>query len=148
MIKGTVLSFLAILVSNPTYAGTVTMVDKLNKQNIYRSTITYIVDGDTFHTQRDKIRLWGMNTPEKNKPYYKAAQQALQNLIQDNNVTCHKRDIDPYKRIVAKCYVGDIDIGRSLVQQGYAADYRYFSRGYYAKEQKAAKKARIGIWSK
>ena len=59
---------------------------------------------------------------------------------------CQIIDRDRYERLVARCFVGDNEINRTLVEQGYAAAYLRFSRRYLD-DEKAASVAGRGIWS-
>jgi endonuclease YncB( thermonuclease family) len=48
----------------------------------------------------------------------------LQELIGRRSVTCDRRDIDQYGRIVGRCLVAVLDINEWLVMQGLALAYR------------------------
>lgn len=53
---------------------------------------------------------------------------------------------DRYGRIVARCSVQGVDVGRSLVEAGWATAYRKYSLQYVDAEARA-KAARRGIWA-
>ena len=113
--------------------------------------VEYVVDGDTFvasgaEAKNINIRIWGIDTPEKHEPFYKAARNYLDDLIKDQVLECNLIDIDRYERSVMRCYLGDDDIGAIMVSKGLAVDYERFSKGYYAREQIQAKKDRKGMW--
>lgn len=124
-------------------------------QQVSHAGHAYAIDGDTIDIQGRRFRLFGIDAPESaqtcakdGKDYScgKDAGAALSALIGQQPVTCEKRDIDPYKRIVAICYVGDIEINRWLVRNGYAVAYRHYS-DLYVEDEAAAKAARAGIWA-
>ncbi len=119
-----------------------------------------IVDGDTITVEgfETRIRLASIDAPESTQPCYDAAgkrylcgsraAEALAEIIGRNGrVRCVEADRDRYRRIVAQCFVGDIDIGRELVQRGWAVEYKKYSDGRYAESEAEAKKAKRGLWA-
>ncbi len=104
------------------------------------------VDGDTFVASGRRIRVWGINAPERNAPAYLAAKMLLEALVKDGHLTCKLVDIDRYQRSVMHCLVDGRDIGSMIVQMGMATDYRRYSGGYYQIEEEAAKAQLRGIW--
>lgn len=61
--------------------------------------------------------------------------------------SCSEVDRDRYKRVVAVCTAGGIDIAEWMVNQGHALDWPRYSAGAYAAAQKAASAAKLGMWS-
>jgi endonuclease YncB( thermonuclease family) len=114
-----------------------------------------VVDGDTIWIGKAKIRLHGIDTPEMKQTCEspsdanvfcgRLAKQALISIIGDLEVRCEQRDRDRYKRIVAVCYVGSLDINREMVVGGWALAYRKYSHDYIADEE-AAQKRGAGLW--
>lgn len=91
-----------------------------------------IVDGDTFRCDGAlKVRLWGVDAPERDAPGGLAATRALADLTHQQTVVCRRRG-KSYDRIVAQCWVGRRDVAGALVRAGHARDWPKFSRGYYA----------------
>lgn len=107
-----------------------------------------VVDGDTFIASGKRIRIWGIDSPEKNEPLSETATMYLEVLIEDKILECTLIDVDRYKRDVMRCYVGRNDIAADMVRMGMAKDYRRYSRGYYEFEEALAKAENMGIWSK
>ena len=70
---------------------------------------------------------------------------ALAYLLSEHWVTCQRRDIDRYKRIVAVCFVGPLDVNAEMVRQGWALVYRQYSKDYVSAEAEAQRE-RAGIW--
>lgn len=91
-----------------------------------------IIDGDTLQISEHRIRLWGINAPERNTPLGPSATAYLQRIINDATVTCYPRDTDKWGRIVAQCFVMGRDIARDMVDSGHAIDMPRYSRGYYS----------------
>ena len=95
--------------------------------------VARVVDGDTIHIQDQRIRLWGIDSPERRTRPGEAARLWLTKFLGQQRVTCLQKDVDRYRRIVAQCFVGKADIARELVRAGHARDWPHFSGGYYAK---------------
>ena len=106
-----------------------------------------IVDGDTLYvcneTVCEKIRLCGIDAPERKDAMGKAATNVLKGIAGDKEIRCVRvgegsvcdgrsrptsRD-----RIVAQCFLGEADIAGLIIRKGYACDWRKFSGGYYRK---------------
>lgn len=104
-----------------------------------------VIDGDTLEIDHKRIRLWGIDAPERQQHHGPAATAYLRRLIYDKDVTCYERGQDRYGRIVAQCATRDGDIGRRMVANGHALDYRRYSRGHYADEEAAARAEQLGV---
>lgn len=97
-----------------------------------------MVDGDTLYVQGKKIRLYGVDAPEKaqlckdgRNSDYECGQSSLQELtklLEGQFVACDVKTIDMYGRNVAACSVQQgkqvQDVGSWLVSNGYAVAYR------------------------
>lgn len=105
-----------------------------------------VIDGDTFDLCEGgdcrRIRLCGINTPERDMPGYTTARQALVELTRGQDVRCtpvgsgtvcdHRSGATSHERSVAQCGAGAIaDLGGELVRRGHACDLTGFTRGYY-----------------
>ena len=113
-----------------------------------------IIDGDTIHIGKNKIRLYGIDAPEINqtctinKIIWECgleSSQALGSIILEEEVRCEIVDIDRYKRFVAKCIVNNINLNQYMVQNGWAIAYRYYSNDFINDEE-IAEKNKAGIW--
>ena len=123
-----------------------------------------IIDGDTIKINKKKIRLFGIDAPEKEqickKIYirfvifnfqkdYKCGEKSTSALIKkvkDRKVKCILGDgKDKYKRNIGTCYVETQDINRWLVKNGYALAYKRYSKKYLIDEQ-YARKNKLGLW--
>jgi Micrococcal nuclease (thermonuclease) homologs len=101
--------------------------------SIFTCAAPGIVDGDTIRCQGQRVRLWGINAPERSDPRGPAATRALADIIRGRTLTCEPKDTDRYGRIVARCFVGRRDIAAEMVRQGHAVDMPRYSKGFYAR---------------
>ena len=91
-----------------------------------------IIDGDTFRCDSSlRIRLWGVNAPERHEAQGPAATRALAELTRGKTLVCKRRGTS-YNRTVAQCWIGDRDVAAELVRLGAAVDDPRYSRGHYA----------------
>jgi len=126
--------------------------------------IATVIDGDTIKINKKKIRLFGIDAPEKEqickKVYlsffifnfqkdYKCGEKstlALLKKIKDKKVRCIlEKNKDRYKRNIGTCYIKNQDINKWLVKNGYALAYKRYSKKYVLEEQ-YAKENKLGIW--
>ena len=115
-----------------------------------------VIDGDTIWIDGTKIRLHGIDAPEANQKCSKkngrkyrcglASTQALRTLIGSKPVICKGITYDRYKRVIAVCYSGTVNLNAELVKKGWALAYRRYSKDYVAVEQEARNEAR-GMWA-
>lgn len=113
-----------------------------------------VIDGDTIDIRGDRIRLFGIDTPESaqlcsmhGEPYRcgQRAALALADKLGQKTVHCSEKDVDRYGRTVAVCFVGGEDINRWLTFEGWALAYRKYSLDYVGAED-AAREAGRGLW--
>lgn len=108
--------------------------------------IERIIDGDTFIADGVRIRLWGIDAPEKGENLSLASTLYLETLLSQGQVDCKFKHQDRYKRDVMQCFVDGHDVASDLVKFGLATDYKRYSKGHYQFEEDFAKKKRVGIW--
>lgn len=117
--------------------------------------VARVIDGDTIQIDGTHIRLFGIDAPERRQschhhgegyPCGERARAALIQLLGNDSVECTASGIDRYRRVVAVCFIRGADIGRAMVEQGWALAYRRYSRDYVNAEAEARRDAR-GIWS-
>ena len=109
-------------------------------------TVGYVEDGDTFAICSahlcTKIRLCGMDAPERGQAGYQEAKAALDRLVGGKTVTCTQvgrgtpcdgRSSPTNRgRVVAQCFVEGDDLAQDMVDAGHACDWIKFSGGYYS----------------
>jgi endonuclease YncB( thermonuclease family) len=115
-----------------------------------------VTDGDTIKIVNKRIRLHGIDAPEKkqlckkNSKEYRCgmiAKEALKKKVNKKQVTCTVQDsLDRYKRYIGVCFVGNKNLNQWMVRNGYAIAYRRYSKDYI-KDENYAKKKNLGLWS-
>ena len=78
------------------------------------------------------------------KPKY-SSNLDLKSLVKNKEVKCEGKDKDRYGRIIGICYADEINLNSTIVKEGWAIAYRYYSKDY-VKEEEMAKKDKKGIW--
>jgi len=125
----------------------------INPVNAQEGNAT-VIDGDTLDISGQRIRLHGVDAPElnqvckinnKNWNCGIEASNFLEKLTADHTIVCIRRDTDRYGRSIATCTVGEIDINATLVANGWAIAYRFYSDDYVLDEA-IAQKNTLGIW--
>jgi endonuclease YncB( thermonuclease family) len=111
----------------------------------YIGTVISVIDGDTFRvrteTQDVKIRLCGVESPERGAPGFGAATDALASMIRGKQVHCLQVGLETpcdgrsrpthRDRSVAQCFIGDKDIAAEMVRLRQACDWPHYSGGHY-----------------
>ena len=113
-----------------------------------------VSDGDTITILDDldkgrfRVRLGGIDAPEKSQQYGQKAKQHLSLLIFGKTVSVRFTAVDRYGRIVGRVYLKSSDIGLSMLAAGYAWHYVHFDKSpEYAAAEKQARAARVGLWA-
>lgn len=108
-------------------------------------------DGDTIKIGRQSIRLWGIDAVELRQTCGdvkcgELARDMLKDIVANRNVTCTAKGRS-YKRIVATCMVGDVDVAALMAARGMAYDATRYSKGFYKDAQDSARLQNIGLWA-
>lgn len=117
-----------------------------------------VADGDTItvldstNTQH-KIRLSGIDAPEKGQPFGNRSKQSLSDLVFAKTVAVDTDKRDKYKRNVGKVMVDGFDANLEQIRRGMAWHYKAYEREQSALDRRAysdaeieAKAARRGLW--
>lgn len=119
------------------------------------SSAVRVIDGDTIEIDGTVHRIWGIDAPEAGQdcrregggqwPCGKAAIKAMDKLVVGHAVACDDRGEDGYGRVLSACTSDGTDIGRALVEGGFAWSFRKYAPDYDAVEDLAHDR-RVGIW--
>ena len=117
-----------------------------------------ITDGDTITVidtdkTEHKIRLMGIDAPEKKQDYGNESKKALSNYIYQKEVTVDYKKLDKYKRIVGKVILDKQDVCLAMIELGMAWHYKDYAkeqsktdRDLYSQAEHKARESRIGLW--
>ncbi len=118
-----------------------------------------ITDGDTItvldHQYRQqKIRLSGIDAPERGQPYGRAAKRFLNSLLAGQHICIQSNKRDRYQRIVGKVVLNQTDINIQMIQNGYAWHYKKYQKEQplrdqitYAQAEVNARSSLTGLWT-
>ena len=115
----------------------------------------YVIDGDTIDISDVRIRLNGIDTPEIEQTCRTngliwhcgvEATKVMRHLTKGKIVTCIGNTKDQYGRLIANCFVGDLNLNATMVESGMALAYRYYSLEYVEQED-FARETKQGLWS-
>lgn len=118
-----------------------------------------VADGDTLTVldaqfQQHKIRLAGIDAPEKRQPFGQRSKQSLSSLAYGRPVRIEAGKTDRYGRVVGKVLVNGVDVNREQVLRGFAWHYVAYAREQstadrerYAIAEISARAERRGLWS-
>ena len=122
-------------------------------------TVVGIADGDTM-TLLDgsktphRIRIDGIDAPERSQPYGQRARQALADLAHGRGARAECAKTDRYGRAVCRVTVDGLDVGLEQVRRGLAWHYVKYAREqsaemrlHYAQAEADARTARVGLWT-
>lgn len=116
--------------------------------------VVSVADGDTITVlddarQQHKIRLYGIDAPEKKQDWGQASKKYLSEMIFGKIVKVEVMDIDLYKRSVGKVYIDDKYVNLEMVRAGMAWHYVQYARKDkdLAEAQSSARENKTGLWS-
>lgn len=117
-----------------------------------------VADGDTItvlddtHTQH-KIRLAGIDAPEKGQAFGKASKGRLTDQVAGQSVAVEWAKVDKYGRKVGKVLLAGLDCNLEQVKRGLAWHYKQYEREQsstdrlsYAAAEIEARGAKLGLW--
>ncbi len=118
--------------------------------------ISKIVDGDSLKAGKLRLRLYGIDAPERKQICKDSAHKAYrcglhatdylaQILKSERQLECELKDVDRYRRLVVRCFQDGKDISAQLVKAGWALAYRQYATDYIQDEMRAQKDG-LGVW--
>lgn len=106
-------------------------------------TIT-VLEGTTQH----KVRLNGIDAPERGQDYGTKATDAIKAILADKPVRVVVSGKDKYERLLGVVYVDQTNINEWLVENGWAWHYKKYSDDKKLSDLEIkAKAATIGLWA-
>lgn len=117
-----------------------------------------VADGDTItvveaNNTQHKIRLQGIDAPEKAQAFGQKSKQSLHQLIHNKQVSVEFQKKDKYGRIVGKVLHEGTDVCLEQIKLGMAWHYKQYAseqskedRETYALAELRAQSQKIGLW--
>jgi endonuclease YncB( thermonuclease family) len=129
--------------------------------------VVYVADGDTLTVlddqhQQHKVRLAGIDAPERGQPFGKRAAAELASLAKNKRVIVDWTKTDRYMRIIGVVWVTPddcnickpLDAGLALIGDGLAWHYRAYERDQtsedrhdYRQAENDARARHAGLWT-
>jgi micrococcal nuclease len=113
-----------------------------------------ISDGDTFTmlgtgNQQVKVRLYGIDCPEKAQAFGTVARQQLSDLIFGEIVRLNRKDTDRYGRTVAIVYTKNgLNVNEEMLRSGLAWHYKQYDKNPAWDDLVAqAQRQKLGLWA-
>jgi len=117
------------------------------------SHVERVIDGDTVVLESDeRVRLLGIDTPERGQHLYEEAKEWLANLIEGKDVVLERgeEERDKYDRLLRYVHYSGVLVNRQLVELGYAKLYMTGPEDpHYTELSEAEGRAResgLGVW--
>ncbi|WP_455041361.1 thermonuclease family protein [Leptotrichia buccalis] len=119
-----------------------------------------VSDGDTLNVQKVengkfvgeivKIRMFGIDAPEKTQDYGIESKQALEKLVNGKTLEIEEKNRDRYGRTVAVVYVNGKNVNEEMVKNGNAWWYQEYDKKDTKMQayQENAKKNKLGLFGK
>lgn len=111
-----------------------------------------ISDGDTFRllaegNENVKVRLYGIDAPEKGQDYGTQSQQKLSSLIFSKPVRVEQKNKDRYGRVVGVAFADGLNVNEEMLRSGFAWHYRHYDKNKeWATLQQEAQQKKAGLW--
>ena len=137
---------ISLLACSSVQAGTIT------------GTVVRITDGDTLvvldaNKVQYKIRLTGIDAPEKKQAYGKKSKENLSDLVAGKYVVVEYDKLDRYKRVLGKILLSGKDMNLEQVSSGLAWHYKKYQgeqsqadKIEYSEAEVDARDAKRGLW--
>jgi micrococcal nuclease len=124
-----------------------------SKASDFSGRVIAILDGDTIEVLRnrttERVRLVGIDCPEKKQPFGQRAKQATSSLSFGRNVTVHSAGKDRYGRTLGTVELTDsTNLNHELVRQGWCWWYWKYAPEdiFLAILEAGARDAKKGLW--
>jgi len=123
--------------------------------------VTSVIDGDTMwimiDSKKEKIRVYGINAPERKDPCFMTARRFAEEMVEGKNVTLYYKGWDRFGSRLAFVLVGEEpdrkSLGLELVKNGLAIVYSTRFRpeypdtfARYQDAQRSAMSRRLCVW--
>lgn len=126
----------------------------LKKKNVVTGRVVSIIDGDTYDALLEgnkilRIRMEGIDAPEKGMPFYQKSKKYLSSLCYNREVTILFTGVDNHKRFLAYTYNEQgKGLSQEMIKEGLAWHYkRYNADSSLSILETEARNLKKGLWS-
>ena len=131
----------------------------VSANTLLEGRVVAVADGDTLtvldaQQKQHKIRLLGIDAPEKAQPFGQKSKESLSLLAFQKQVQVRSSKKDRYGRTVGQVFVGNTDVCLEQVKLGMAWHYKAYQREQspddrvlYARAEVQAREQRVGLWA-
>ena len=120
--------------------------------------VVWVIDGDTIEVEIDgqeyRVRYIGIDTPERDMPYYEQATQANRQLVENQTILLVKdvSETDRFGRLLRYIYLPDgTFVNAQLVETGYAQAVTFppdvAFADHFRQLQEEARQSGRGLWA-
>ena len=128
--------------------------ESTNEPQVLEGICVGVADGDSLllelpSGERVRVRLFGIDAPEKDQEFALPARKKLTGLVYDKSIRVEVRDVDQYGRYVGKVFAGARYVNRFMLKEGLAWHYRHYAADddVLSEAEARAKAAGKGIWA-
>ena len=137
----------------------ITLLATISRAEMISGLVVQVANGDTItvldaQMRQHKIRLAGIDAPEKAQAFGRRSQESLAELVANRSVIVETHKRDRYERFVGKVLVEGRDINVEQIRRGLAWFYRQYERELsardqqsYARAEEEARSFRAGLWA-
>ena len=124
-----------------------------DKGRYVMANVIRIADGDTFTMVFEngfdvRVRLNGIDSPEKKQAFSKRAKQTLSELIYNKEVKVYYESKDRYGRVLGDVFVNNLNVNREMIKRGMAWHYKQYSDDEtLAQLEVEARRNKSGLWA-
>ena len=130
----------------------------LEVENSHQFKVVSVSDGDTITVldsanQQHKIRLAGIDAPEKTQAFGQKSKDSLSAMISGHKVDVVLGKTDRYGRNISKVLSDGVDVNLEQIKAGLAWHYKQYEkdqppedRTSYAKAETDAAESKLGLW--
>lgn len=134
------------------------LVSSLSLADTLHGRVVAVADGDTLtlldaSNQQFKIRLAGIDAPEKKQPFGQVSKQHLASMVFGKPVAVEWLKRDRYQRTIGKVLLDGRDVNQEQIKSGMAWHYKKYAkeqppedRQLYSDSEIEARQRNIGLW--
>jgi len=126
---------------------------QLQAQNVLTGKVIKVADGDTVtiltsENKQVKIRLDGIDCPERKQDFGTKAKNFTNSLCYGKVIKVNVKGLDRYGRTLGVVWAGSVNLNEELLRNGLAWHYKKYNHSQrYANIEKQAQNKKLNIWS-